>query len=65
MECPICLREWDSEQVIPRNLPCGHSYCEDDLKALYQVTDVSSGQGTITCPTCCLEHKFQKASDIN
>jgi len=31
MECPVCYREWDSELVIPRNLPCGHSYCEEDL----------------------------------
>ena len=37
MECPVCYREWDSETVIPRNLPCGHSYCEDDLNALFAV----------------------------
>ena len=60
MECPVCYREWDSEQVIPRNLPCGHSYCEEDLFKLF-TADTSAGPqaGLITCPTCCVEHKLK------
>ena len=60
MECPVCYRDWDSERVIPRNLPCGHSYCEDDLKSLWS----RPPQGTITCPTCCAEHQFPSLDDI-
>lgn len=60
MECPVCYREWDSEQVIPRNLPCGHSYCEPDLKQLWD----KEPQGIITCPTCCQDHKFPQVDDI-
>ena len=65
MECPVCYREWDSEEVIPRNLPCGHSYCEEDLLKLFQA-DASVGPqaGQITCPTCCVEHKLANKSDI-
>lgn len=65
MECPVCYREWDSELVIPRNLPCGHSYCEEDLVALYQLDSNSNGQaGKITCPTCCVEHIFKQKKEI-
>ena len=70
MECPVCYREWDSEKVIPRNLPCGHSYCEEDLVKLFKVDESSrqGGQanqpGKIECPTCCMEHNFQNKSDI-
>lgn len=42
MECPVCYREWDSEQVIPRSLACGHSYCEEDLVKLF-VADAGAG----------------------
>ena len=71
MECPVCYREWDSQQVIPRNLPCGHSYCEEDLFKLYTPiagengADQAGGGGQITCPTCCLEHKFKSKADIH
>mmetsp|Transcript_19096 Transcript_19096/g.23633 ORF Transcript_19096/g.23633 Transcript_19096/m.23633 type:complete len:153 (-) Transcript_19096:785-1243(-) len=60
MECPVCYRDWDSERVIPRNLPCGHSYCEEDLKSLWE----RPPQGTITCPTCCSEHNFGSLDEI-
>ena len=39
MECPICYRDWDAETVIPRNLPCGHSFCEDDLLKLFKMSE--------------------------
>lgn len=70
MECPVCYREWDSDSVIPRNLPCGHSYCEDDLKSLF-VEQRAEGEeegggprGVITCPTCCTEHKMRSRDEI-
>ena len=63
MECPVCYREWDSAEVIPRNLPCGHSYCEEDLQKLFKVQD-EGPNGLIICPTCCKEHLFKGKSDI-
>ena len=63
MECPVCYREWDSEHVIPRNLPCGHSYCEEDLFALFKL-DGAGPNGQITCPTCCVEHQMQQKNEI-
>lgn len=66
MECPVCYREWDSEVVIPRNLPCGHSYCEEDLKALFKPDNNGAGpSGQITCPTCCVEHRLANVNAIN
>ena len=56
MECPVCYREWDSQKVIPRNLPCGHSYCEEDLFKLYMPFDAnaadknSAGQQQLQVP---------------
>ena len=63
MECPVCYREWDSEKVIPRNLPCGHSYCEEDLSKLYCPRELGP-HGQITCPTCCVEHSFTSKNEI-
>ena len=63
MECPVCYREWDSEKVIPRNLPCGHSYCEEDLSKLFCLQE-RGPQGKITCPTCCVEHSFTSKNEI-
>lgn len=64
MECPVCYREWDSEKVVPRNLPCGHSYCEEDLYKLFKVSTDGESAGTITCPTCCSEHQLRGINDI-
>ena len=49
MECNVCLNEWNEEECIPRMLPCGHSYCEDCLKLLYQTP---STEKSIQCPKC-------------
>ena len=27
MECELCFNQWNSENRIPKILPCGHSYC--------------------------------------
>ena len=64
MECPVCYREWDSESVVPRNLACGHSYCEEDLLKLWRSNGEGQTSGTITCPTCCQEYTFETKDDI-
>lgn len=28
MECPMCYELYDDEKKNPRNLSCGHTYCE-------------------------------------
>ena len=32
MECPMCYELYDDVEHIPRNLNCGHTYCEFCLK---------------------------------
>ena len=48
MECDICLNEWDNKKHIPRILSCGHSICEQCLKAIV----LKNNQGNFECPTC-------------
>lgn len=47
MECPSCLEIYDEYQRIPRNLPCGHTYCESCLEQLLFV------KKKFECPICC------------
>ena len=47
MECGVCMMEWDSESVVPRNLPCGHTVCESCLKSMWKQATQS-----IDCPHC-------------
>jgi hypothetical protein len=28
MECPSCYEYFDGENFVPRNLNCGHTFCE-------------------------------------
>jgi len=75
MECGICLREWQSEDCIPRYyshslicilncfvirlLSCGHSYCETCLSELYK-----DSEKAVKCPTCATSHHFEKKEEI-
>ena len=34
MECELCFNQWNSENRIPKILPCGHSYCIQCLSNL-------------------------------
>ncbi|XP_042495059.1 uncharacterized protein LOC122074291 [Macadamia integrifolia] len=46
-ECPVCLQVYNSDDTVPRVLPCGHSACEACLKQLPQ-----RFSNTIRCPAC-------------
>ena len=46
MECPSCYELYDETTKIPRNLFCGHTYCEYCLNQLLLVTK------KIECPVC-------------
>jgi len=49
MECPNCYEVYDDKERIPRNLPCGHTYCEPCLNQIYQI------KKKLECPVCRLE----------
>jgi len=46
MECPSCYELFNEEKRIPRNLPCGHTYCQFCLENL------ATHGTTNSCPTC-------------
>ncbi|EAR92095.1 kelch motif protein (macronuclear) [Tetrahymena thermophila SB210] len=46
MECPMCYILYDEKKHIPRNLPCGHTFCELCLQQILQP------KGFIECPSC-------------
>jgi len=45
MECPTCLELYNDDTKRPRNLQCGHTFCEECLTRLIQET-------RLACPTC-------------
>ncbi|CAG9331926.1 unnamed protein product [Blepharisma stoltei] len=45
MECPECLNTWNSEEIIPRILNCGHSLCDPCAHRLFSISQ-------LICPTC-------------
>lgn len=45
LECSICCERFDDEQLCPRLLSCGHSFCSGCLKKLLK-------DNTVNCPTC-------------
>ena len=45
MECPSCYEYFDGETFIPRNLNCGHTFCEVCLIKIEQ-------QRLTFCPIC-------------
>lgn len=54
-ECPVCCESFDGQDVSPRMLSCGHSFCTGCLERLLATVD------TITCPTCRVEVKVPQA----
>ena len=57
MECMVCLCEYDSTNVIPRVLDCGHTFCEEDLKLLFK-------DKKIKCPQCNQFTKIKNSEQI-
>ena len=49
LECPVCCESFDGQDVSPRMLSCGHSFCTGCLERLLATDD------KITCPTCRVE----------
>ena len=49
MDCPACFEPYDDSAHIPRNITCGHTYCELCLNRLYET------KSRIECPACRLK----------
>jgi len=56
MECNVCLQFWNSDDCIPKSLPCGHTFCANCLAAIF-----AKQKTGITCPTCVTNHKITQA----
>ena len=57
LECEICCERYGSSAVLtPRNLPCGHTFCESCLidVAAQSETEDGAGHKTMACPNCRL-----------
>ena len=49
--CPVCLESFDTEEIVPRILPCFHSVCLRCLERLIK------NKKFVTCPQCRKRHK--------
>ncbi|KRX01567.1 hypothetical protein PPERSA_01470 [Pseudocohnilembus persalinus] len=59
IECPMCYDHYDEEQKIPRNLTCGHTYCEYCLEQIYEL------KRRIECPSCRKKIFNVKPNDLS
>lgn len=57
MECPSCIEYFDGDRRIPRNLNCGHTFCEECLLKIEE-------QKLTCCPICrtALQKHFKAKS---
>ena len=62
MECEICQNPWNTENRIPKILPCGHSFCLSCLKELFK--NHNSQQNIFKCPSCKNEITFLTYNDV-
>lgn len=37
--CTICNNQYDRQFLVPRNLPCGHVFCENCIKDISKISD--------------------------
>ena len=59
MECGLCNKSYDVQVVVPRNLPCEHTFCQGCLLKLWK-----PHMFKITCPTCQAEHFFANEGEV-
>ncbi|XP_069176992.1 uncharacterized protein [Procambarus clarkii] len=56
-ECSVCYNDYDDNQLRPRNLPCGHTFCS-------QCIDNAIKNGQLTCPSCRVQHAATAATQF-
>ena len=49
LQCSVCFNPFDDQNICPRNLSCGHSFCTSCLERL------PAADNKIQCPTCRVE----------
>ena len=57
MECPSCYENFNENERVPRNLQCGHTFCERCLLQLQNSQNYS-------CPICRKQQIGFKAADL-
>ena len=55
LQCPVCFEIYDDQNLCPRMLSCGHSFCSSCLERLLSVYD------KFHCPTCRVEVNVSQA----
>nr|XP_045587354.1 uncharacterized protein LOC123749290 [Procambarus clarkii] len=56
-ECSVCFNNYDDNQLRPRTLPCGHTFCS-------QCINNANKNGQLTCPSCRAEHAATAATQF-
>ncbi|XP_069193729.1 tripartite motif-containing protein 59-like [Procambarus clarkii] len=56
-ECSVCYNDYDDNQLRPRTLPCGHTFCS-------QCIDNAIENGQMTCPSCRAQHAATAATQF-
>ncbi|XP_069193716.1 uncharacterized protein [Procambarus clarkii] len=56
-ECSVCYNDYDDNQLRPRTLPCGHTFCS-------QCIDNAIKNGQLTCPSCRAQHAATAATQF-
>ncbi|XP_069193070.1 uncharacterized protein [Procambarus clarkii] len=56
-ECSVCYNDYDDNQLRPRNLPCGHTFCS-------QCIDNAIKNSQLSCPSCRAEHAATAATQF-
>jgi len=59
MECDICQLKWSMDNIIPRILPCGHTFCQSCIIKQIQ----KKSKQIFKCPTCNKEIKSLESKD--
>nr|XP_045589362.1 tripartite motif-containing protein 59-like [Procambarus clarkii] len=56
-ECSVCYNGYDDNQLRPRTLSCGHTFCS-------QCIDNAIENGQLTCPNCRAQHAATAATQF-
>jgi len=57
MKCKLCENYYDTKKYIPKNLQCGHTFCEQCLlkKQTSLLNDSNEKEIITTCPKCFMK----------
>nr|XP_045588216.1 RING finger protein 208-like [Procambarus clarkii] len=56
-ECSVCFNNYDDNQLRPRTLLCGHTFCS-------QCINNAIKNGQLTCPSCRAQHAATAATQF-